>query len=104
MENDEQSKDLKREDFLSGGDTPPCSKLIMKPTVLADNFEFSENGFFTPVTLKSNFAKTIAKTSSKTVPRSRSKSVAIKRQTSSPREDNQKKTKVRAKSQLPVPS
>ena len=96
----------------------------MKPTVLADNFEFSdyednesdndafedfkedlsENGFFTPVTLKSNFAKTIAKTSSKTVPRSRSKSVATKRQTSSPREDNHKKPKVRAKSQLPVPS
>ena len=121
MESDGKQKEYRREDFLSSS---PRSNLIKKSETLEDRFQFSDfdeiesdndafedskeelsenegNSFFTPVSLKSNFAKIIAK-SAKTVPRSRSKSV--KRPTSSPLEDVQKKVKVRAKSQLPVRS
>ena len=121
MTRDETETNLQREDFLS------TKKSGSEPSNLDDQFQFSdygeddsdsdafedskdalseseENGLFTPVSLKSHFAKTIAKSCSKTFPRPRSKSLAMKRQTSSPREDDHKKLKLKVKSLLPVRS
>ena len=121
MTRDETETNLQREDFLS------TKKSGSEPSNLDDQFQFSDygeddsdsdafedskdalsesevNGLFTPVSLKSHFAKTIAKSCSKTFPRPRSKSLAMKRQTSSPREDDHKKLKLKVKSLLPVRS